>query len=77
MALSKIELMDLIVEEKQIALTLENATAARDTAKKAAEQTYIASLTAADDAYVLATQAAQSRLLDIRAQLQQDGEWKG
>ena len=76
MALSKTELMDLMVEEKQIALTLENATTARETAKQTAEQSYIAALNAASDAYVLATQAAQSRLLDIRTQLKQEGEWK-
>ena len=77
MALSKTDIMDLMVEEKQIALTIEQATVARDAAKKAAEQAHIAALTAADEGYVRETQAAESRLLDIHTQLKQDGGWKG
>ena len=77
MALDKQQMMDLMVEEKQIALTLENATATREAAKQSAERSYIAALTAADDAYVLTTQAAESRLIDLRAQLTRDGGWKG
>ena len=75
MALTKNDIMDLMVEEKQIGLTLENATATRETAKKLAEQSYVAALSAASDAYLAQTQKAESRLITIRETLTRDGEW--
>lgn len=73
--LDKQQLLDLMVEEKQILLTVEQASSERHAAKQTAEQAYLAALHAADAAYVTATQAAESRLLDLRAQLTQDGKW--
>jgi hypothetical protein len=75
MMLTKTELMDLMVEEKQITLTLENALGARDAAKASAEQSYIATLTTIADTYTNQVQKAQGRLAEIRAILKRDGEW--
>lgn len=75
MALNKQEVLDLMVEEKQIAVTLDNALAARTKAVADAEQAYVAAITAAGDQHVAATQKAESRLVEIRATIKRDGEW--
>ena len=57
-----------MVEEKQIALTLDNALIERD-------QAYLTALKAASDAYIARIQKVESRLIAIREMLTREGEW--
>lgn len=75
MALTKQELMDVMVEERQILDLKEKAAAIRDAAIQAAETALSAALNQAATEYTLATQAAESRLLDLRRALRDDGGW--
>lgn len=74
-ALTKAQLVDLIMEERQITVKLDKMSDVRDARKAAIQQTAADALTQADTDYTTATQAAQSRLVAIAAILKAQGAW--
>ena len=75
MALTKAQLVDLIMEERQITVKLEKMGELREARKALIQQTAADALTQADTDYTTATQAAQSRLAVISTTLKTQGAW--
>lgn len=75
MALTRTQIIDATIEERQIKAKLDKMAAARDARKAQINQAASDALNQTDADYITATQAAQSRLAEIQSMLKDQAAW--